>query len=111
MTLKEQYWKDGYIFQFREGDMRMVLGDRLIDSHGYIPECLMSDELVNTDNVLGDCVVAIYKPNTNAICLGDLVNGKELVWQKSVYLMTLDEVKDKLGIAENEKLIIIKKKG
>lgn len=111
MTLKEQYWKDGYIFQFREGDMRMVLGDRLIDSHGYIPECLMSDELVNTDNVLDDCVVAIYKPNTDAICLEDLVKGKELVWQKSVYLMTLDEVKDKLGIAENDKLIIIKKKG
>lgn len=110
MTLKEQYWKDGYIFQFREGDMRMVLGDRLIDSHGYIPERIMSDELVNTDNVLDDCVVAIYKPNTDAICLEDLVNGKELVWQKSVYLMTLDEVKDKLGIAENEKLIIIKKK-
>ena len=33
MTLKEQYWKDGYIFQFREGGMRMVLSDRIIDSH------------------------------------------------------------------------------
>lgn len=111
MTLKEQYWKDGYIFQFREGDKCMVLGDRLINSHGYIHERIMSDELVNTDSVLDDCVVAIYNPNTDAMCLGDLVNGKELVWKKSVYMMTLDEVKDKLGISENDELIIIKKKG
>ena len=29
MTLKEQYWKDGYIFQFREGDMQ--------DEEHYVP--------------------------------------------------------------------------
>lgn len=109
MTLKEQYWKAGYIFQFREGEMRMVWGDKLIDKHGYIPFTQMSDELVNIDNVFRDRVVAIYPPNYNAVCIGDFVRPTEAaVWKRSIYMMTKEEIKEKLGIPEEEELIVIK---
>lgn len=108
MTLKEQYWKDGYIFQFREGDRRMVWRDKLIDRHGYIHINVMSADLAYIHSALGDRVVAIYKPNEDVCCLGDFVKCKDLVWQLSEHMMTIDEIKDKLGIPENKELIIIK---
>lgn len=108
MTLKEQYWKDGFVFLFRDGDKRMVWGDRLIDMHGYIHTNNISDELENTDSTLGDCVVAIFTPSENVGYLKDFLKGKDIVWRKSVYLMTKEEIKEQLGIPEEEELIIIK---
>lgn len=110
MTLKEQYWKDGYIFQFREGDWRMAWGDKLINKHGYIHINAMSADLHYIHSTLKDCVVAIYKPNDDVDCLQDFVKGKELVWKKSEYMMTVEEIKEKLKIPDDEDLIIIKDK-
>lgn len=110
MTLKEQYWKDGYIFQFREGDWRMVCGDRLINTHGYIHINAMSADLHFIHSTLDDYVVAIYKPNYDVGCLQDFIKGKELVWKKSEYMMTVEEIKEKLEIPDGVELIIIKDK-
>lgn len=110
MTLKEQYWKDGFVFQFMEGDMRMVWGDKLIDQHGYIPFSQMSDELVNTDSVFRDRVVAIYPPSYDAVCIGDLVRPTHPpIWKRVAHLMTKEEIEEKIGIPEEEGLIIIKR--
>lgn len=107
-TLKEQFWKDGYIFRFRDGDRRMVYKDKLIDKSGYIPSCIINDELVNTDNVNGDRVVEIYEPNIEVYCLSDFVKCKNLVWQRCKHLLTIDEIKEGLGIPDSEGLIVIK---
>lgn len=110
MTLKEKYWKDGYVFQFREGEMRMVWGDRLISEHGYISTHKMSDDLVNVDHVRRDAVVAVYEPNCSAGWLGNLVRcNYPPVWRRSEYMMTLEDIKEKLGIPKEEGLIIIKR--
>lgn len=107
-TLKDQYWKNGYIFRFRDGDRRMVFGDKLIANNGYIPSCIINDELVNTDNVNRDRVVEIYKPNKEVYCLSDLVKCKELVWRRCKHLLTIDEIREGLGIPDSEGLIVIK---
>lgn len=108
MSLKERYWKDGYVFRFRDGDRRMVWDDKLIDNHGYIHKNAMSADLVFIHSTLSDRVVSIYKPNKDICCLNDFLKGWDLVWQLSKHMITIDEIKEEIGIPESEELIIIK---
>lgn len=108
MTLKEQYWEGGNVFQFREGERRMVRGNKLISRHGFVPSNIMSDELVNVDSTVRDEVVAIYEPKAEITYLDEFVKGGKLLWRKSDYMMTIDEIKEKLNIPADAELIIIK---
>lgn len=110
-TLKEKYWKDGYIFQMSRGGYRMVWGDKLIDGHGYIPLCLMSDDLVDVDATDENRVIAIYPPRKDAGWFEQLIEPKKdekPLWTIARNMLTFDEVKQKLGLSEDEDLYIIK---
>ena len=111
-TLKEKYWKDGYIFQMsRRGKFRMVWGNKLIDAHGYIPLCLMSDDLVDVDATDETRVIAIYPPRKDAGWVEQLIEPEKdskPLWTIAKNMLTFDKVKQKLGLAEDEDLYIIK---
>lgn len=112
LTLKEKYWKDGYIFQMsRRGKFRMVWGNKLIDAHGYIPACAMDDNLIDTSTTDKNRVIAIYPPHKDAGWFEQLIEPKKddnPLWTIARNMMTFDEVKQKLGLAEDEDLYIIK---
>lgn len=112
LTLKEKYWKDGYIFQMsRTGKFRMVWGENLIDDHGFICGKNMDDNLIETTTTDQNRVIAIYPPRKFAGWLGCLIEpnkGDNPLWTIARNMLTLDEVKQKLGLAENEDLYIIK---
>ena len=107
-TLLEKYWKDGNIFEFNTGHKRMVWGDRVIDRNGFIWKQSLSDDLVNQDNLKGEFVIKVYPPNMKALHLGSIldVNPNDPIWKKSEYIYTERELKEKLGIPEDQKLII-----
>lgn len=111
-TLKEKYWKDGYIFQMsRQGKFRMVWGNKLIDAHGYIPASAINDNLIDTTTTDNNRVIAIYPPRKDPGWLEQVIEPKKDVkplWTIARNMMTFDEVKQKLGLAENEDLYIIK---
>lgn len=111
-TLKEKYWKDGYIFQMsRRGTFRMVWGNRLIDAHGYIPRDSMNDNLIETQTTDNNRVIAIYPPRKVVGWLENLIEperGIAPLWTIARNMLTFDEVKQKLGLAEDEDLYIIK---
>ena len=111
-TLKEKYWKDGYIFQMsRRGTFRMVWGNKLIDAHGYIPASAMNDNLIEPSTTDNNRVIAIYPPRKDADWLEQLIEPKKDVkplWTIAKNMLTIDEVRQKLGIAEDEDLYIIK---
>lgn len=111
-SLKEKYWKDGYIFQMsRRGAFRMVWGNKLIDAHGYIPASAMDDNLIETSTTDRNRVIAIYPPRKDAGWFGQLIEpGKDTkpLWTIARNMLTFDEVKQKLGLSEDEDLYIIK---
>lgn len=111
-TLKEKYWKDGYIFQMsRRGKFRMVWGNKLIDAHGYISASDMDDNLIDTSTTDKNRVIAIYPPHKDAGMLDLLVEpntNDNPLWTIARNMMTFDEVKQKLGLSEDEDLYIIK---
>ena len=109
-TLKDKYWQIGNIFEFDDGHKRIVWYSGTINERGFIPKSFFNDNLVNTDSTVGEHVIRIYSPNTKAGYFKELLTTKDenLLWQKSEYIYTEQEVKEKLGIPENEKLIIIK---
>lgn len=111
-TLKEKYWKDGYIFQMsRQGKFRMVWGNKLIDAHGYIPSSAMDDNLINTSTTDNNRVIAIYPPRKDAGWFDQLIEPQKddnPLWTIARNIMTFDEVKQKLGLSEVEDLYIIK---
>lgn len=112
LTLKEKYWKDGYIFQMsRRGEFRMVWGNKLIDAHGYIHRDSMDDNLIEPTTTDNNRVIAIYPPRRDAGWFEQLFEPKKDVkplWAIARNMMTFDEVKQKLGLAEDEDLYIIK---
>ena len=71
----------------------------------------MDDNLINTSTTDNNRVIAIYSPRKDAGWLEQLVepnkNDKPL-WTIARNMMTFDEVKQKLGLAEDEDLYIIK---
>lgn len=110
ISLKEKYWQTGNIFEMSTGEKRVVWFDNLIDAGGFIPKALFNDNLVNTDSTIGEHVIRIYAPNTNSGYFKELTKtrGKNLLWRKSDYIFTEQEIKEKLRIPEEEELIIIK---
>lgn len=108
-TLKEKYWKTGNIFEFNTGCKRLVWNEAVIDNRGYIPKSFFNDELVNKDNIAGEYVIRIYYPNNQAQYFAELIEPKpeHLLWEKSKYIYTKSEIKEKLGIPEEENLIIL----
>lgn len=110
-TLKEKYWQTGNIFEMSTGEKRVVWFDNLIDAGGCIPKTLFNDNLVNTDSTIGEHVIRIYAPNTNSGYFKELTKtrGKNLLWRKSDFIFTEQEIKEKLRIPEEEELIIIRR--
>lgn len=111
VSLKEKYWETGNIFEMSTGEKRVVWFDNLIDAGGFIPKALFNDNLVNTDSTIGEHVIRIYAPNTNSGYFKELTKtrGKKLLWSKSDFIFTEQEIKEKLRIPEEEELIIIKR--
>lgn len=108
MTTKELYWKDGNIFQMSTGGYRIVLGDKLIDEHGYIPNAVVNDDLVVTTSTIGEHVINVYPPNEKVCYLKDLINPKEHpIWSKYDIVITLADIREKLGLFESDNLFII----
>lgn len=109
INIKEKFWKTGNIFEFNNGRKRLVWNDSVIDASGCVPKFLFDDELNNTDSTVGECVIRIYSPNTKAGYFKELIKTKDenLLWQKSKYIFTEEEIKEKLGIPNAESLIII----
>lgn len=89
-NVKEKYWKDGNIFRMSNGKCRMVWGDALIDRCGFIPKGFFTDDLVNKDSTVGECVVEVYKPNGNAKYFDDLLecDDERLLWRKCNNIFT-----------------------
>lgn len=110
-TLKEEYWKDGNIFELSTGENRIVWGDALINNTGYIPKNLFNDELVNTDSAVGECVIRVYSPNLIATCFNNLcyTENSTLLWVKSKYIISHREIRVAFGVPDDEELIIIPK--
>lgn len=108
-TIKDQYWKTGNILQFNTGRLKVIWNDKAIDSRGYIPKGQFNDELINTDSCVGERVVRVFSPNKNAQYFDDLLNveNSTVLWEKSRYTYTEDNVKSMLGIPEDGELIII----
>lgn len=109
MTLKEKYWQTGNIFEFNTGKKRFVWNDGVIDLSGYSSKALFNDELVNTDSSIGEHVIRIYSPNVEACYFAELTTTKpeRILWQKSDYIFSMKEIKEKLNIPDDEELIII----
>lgn len=112
MTLKEQYWQNGNIFELSTGEKRFVWNDSLMNNHGFIPKGFFNDNLLNTDSTVGECVIRVYSPNKRAGYFEDLLKIKpdNLLWQKSDYIFSMEEIKEKLNIPDDKELIIIKRK-
>lgn len=108
-SIKEKFWQTGNIFEFNNGDKRLVWNEAAIDSHGYIPKRLFNDELVNTDSTVGECVIRIYSPNRRAEYFKELTKTypENLLWEKSKYIYTEQDVREKLGIPNDADFIII----
>lgn len=108
-NVKELYWKDGYIFKMSNGKCRMVWGDAAIDRGGFIPKDFFKDDLVNKDSIVGECVVEVYKPNGDAKYFDDLTkcDDERLLWRKCDNIFTKDELKRRLGIPDEEDLMIV----
>lgn len=109
-TLKERFWQIGNIFEFNNGRKKLVWNNSVIDSHGYIPKTFFNEDLVNIYSTVGEHVIRIYSPNIKAGYFKELLKTKEenLLWQKSEYIFTEEQVKEKLGIPIDHELIIIK---
>lgn len=109
MTLKEEFWKDGYIFRMSNNTYRMVWGDKLIDAHGYISANNMSDELWDKDSAMDEHVIEIYECNYNAGYFKELIKPTTLpIWTRYDNVFTIDEIKEKLGIDKDKQIIIVK---
>lgn len=109
-SLKEKYWHTGNILEFNTGKKKLIWNDHAIDNGGYLPKNLFNDNLVNTNSTVAECVIRIYGPNKNAYYFKDLTKTKQenLLWQMSDYIFTEKEVREKLGIPENEKFFIVR---
>lgn len=110
MTLKEQYWRGGTIFRMSTNEYRMVWGNKLIGKHGYIPEIRMNDDLYKSDSTIGEHVIEIYAPNTEAQYLDELIEPITLpIWSRYDAVYTIDEIKSLIGLSEEENIFIFQK--
>lgn len=109
MTLKEQYWKNGNIFEISTGEKRIVWEDKLMDKRGYIPKRNFNDNLVNTGSPIGEYVIRVYSPNKQAGYFAELIKTKEdnLLWQKYKFIFSKDEAKENLGVPSDMDFIIV----
>lgn len=112
MTLKQQYWKNGNIFVLSTGEVRFVWNKQLINRMGCCYENNFSDDLRNLDSTVAECVIQVYSPNEKAGYFDELIKTRNstLLWQKSDYIFTLEEIKAKLNIPSDKELLIIRKK-
>lgn len=95
----------------RRSTFRMVCGNKLIDAHGYIHRDSMDDNLIETQTTDNNRVIAIYPPHNDAAWLGQLIEPKKEakpLWTIARNMMTIDEVKQKLGLEDSEDLYIMK---
>ena len=108
-NVKEKYWKDGNIFKMSNGKCRLVWGDSAIDNNGFIPKGSFNDELVNMDSTVDECVVEVYRPNVNAKYFNELTecHDERLLWRKCDNIFTKEELKRRLGIPDEEDLMIV----
>lgn len=110
MTLKEQYWKDGYIFRMSNNTYRMVWNQQLIDRHGFIPYSYISEDLRNTDSIVGDHVIEVYAPNSQACYFEKLIQPvTEPIWSRYDAIYTMDEIKENLGFTKDTNIFILQK--
>ena len=100
--------KDGMIVKYRNGEMYLKFGGKLINNDGF-------EELSTFDNNLKDVdfssdydIMKIYKLNlTKVYCLKDIFNieNLELIWERDVTKhMTADEMRQKLEDLIGEKI-------
>lgn len=108
MTLKEQYWKNGYIFRMSDNKFRMVWNQQLIDRHGFIPYSYMSDDLYDKDSIVDRHVIEVYEPNTQACYFEDLIRPvTEPIWCRYDAIYTMDEIKENLGFTQDTEIFIL----
>lgn len=108
MTLKEQFWKNGYIFRMSTNRYKTVWGENLIDSHGYIPGRYISDDLYNRDSTINEHVVEVYTPNCNAGYFNELNTPmSEPIWRRYDYIYTINDLKRELNLSDNESIIVL----
>lgn len=108
-NVKELYWKDGYIFKMSNGECRMVWGNKAISNKGFIPKRLFNEQLVNTNSTVGECVIEVYSPNRKAEYFEKLTecDDERLLWRKCDNIFTKEELKRRLGIPDEEDLMIV----
>lgn len=107
-TLKERYWKDGYIFRMSNNTYRMVWNKQLIDSHGVIPSQFITDDLHDADSLVGAHVIEVYEPNTKACYFQDLIRPvTEPIWSRYKAIYTMDEIKEILGFTQDTEIFIL----
>lgn len=110
MTLKEEYWKDGYIFRMSNNTFRMVWNKQLIDSHGFIPSSFITDDLYNSDSLVGEHVIEVYEPNTRARYFKELIEPvTKPIWSRYKAIYTMDEIKEILGFTNDTNIFIFQK--
>lgn len=109
-NLKDVYWQTGNIFEMSTGEKRLVWFDKLIDEKGFISKDCFNNKLTSIGSLMQKCVIRIYSPNKNSGYFKELIktNIGNLLWQKSRYMFTEQEIKEKLGVPKHEKLMIIK---
>lgn len=108
MTLKEQFWKDGYIFRMSTNEYRMVWGEKLIDSNGFIPKILINDHLYYSSSTIDEHVIEIFSPNSGAGSLCDLIKPTtEPIWSRYEKIYTMEELKNALGISKDMRIFVL----
>lgn len=108
ISLKEEFWKDGNIFRMSTGEYRMVCGNTLIDSRGFIPKYKINESLYCTDSTIDKCVIEVYPPRENVGYLGEFIMpDKNPIWRKPSHIISMEDIKKKLGIPYNEELLIV----
>lgn len=109
MTLKEKYWKTGNIFELSTGAKKVVWYDNLLDSNGCIYGKLFNDNLVNVDSTIKERVIRVYSPNETAGTFRELTDTKfsdGILWTRTDYVFTLEEIKKLLCIPYDKELVI-----
>lgn len=95
--------KDGMIIEHRDGDLFIVLGDRIVAKNGYWTLDDYNDDLTDRNHKGAD-IVNVYKTKSGVLNDIDDVYNKDyltLIWERKeepeYKEMTVEEIEEKLG--------------
>ena len=88
--------KDGMVVEYRDGNKRVVLGDKLMGENCYLPLRCICDDLTGASGKCYD-IVKVY--TSSAHTLHDYCDSRylTLIWEAPAKKMTVAEIEKELG--------------